>query len=119
MNSGTRRKETVLSVRGAVVVEGLGTWDFVVERTEAAGVRGVDGSGADVVDGTTVAVVVGTDVVVVEGRLAAVPAQPATIKQRAAAPARERAAYQRCCPTGTHGSDRNDAKWWKLGMMAW
>jgi len=100
----------VLRVGDAVVLEGLGTWDVVVEL--------INGTGADVVARTAVDVVEGADVGVVDGTLTPAPAQPATINEVTAAPTRERAAYQRCCPTGTHGSEWNRAKWSKLGMMA-
>ena len=95
---------------GVVVLEGLEAWDVVVELIEGAGV--------DVVDRTVVDVAEGTDVGVVDGTLAPAPAQPATINEVTAAPTRERAAYQRCSSTGTHGSEWNHAKWSKLGMMA-
>ena len=139
MNFGTRRSEAVPKPCGAAVLEGLGTWDFVDELSEADGVdvvdgavvrgvdsavvRGVDGAVVRVVDSAVVRVVdsavVGSVVGAVDGTLAPAPAQPATINVTAAAPATERAAYQRCCPTGTQASEPNDAKWSKLGMMTW
>jgi hypothetical protein len=91
----------------------------VVELMEGAGVDVVDRTVVDVVEGTDVGVVEGTDVGVVDGKLAPAPAQPATINEVTAPPTRKRAAYQRCCPTGTHGIEWNHAKWSKLGMMAW
>jgi hypothetical protein len=119
MNFGTRRSEEVLTVRGAAVLAGLGTGDLVVERTTATGVGLADGAWADVAAGADVEVVGDAEAWVVNGTLAPAPAQPATINEKAAAPAREHPAYQRCCPTGTHGSEWNHAKWSKLGMMAW
>jgi len=135
MNFGTRRSEEVLTVRDAAVLAGLGTGDLVVERTAAVGAGLTEWAGVDVVDRSVVGMVEGPDVEVgedadvevvggaeawlVNGTLAPAPAQPATINEKAAAPAREHPAYQRCCPTGTHGSEWNHAKWSKLGMMAW
>ena len=119
MNFGTRRSEEVLMVCGAAVLAGLGTGDLVVERTAAVGVDLAEGAGVDVVDRSAVGMAEGADVGVVNGTLAPAPAQPATINEKTAAPAREHPAYQRCCPTGTHGSEWNHAKWSKLGMMAW
>jgi hypothetical protein len=118
MNSGTRRKTDALKVCGVVVLEGLEAWDVVVELIEGAGVDVVEGTVVDVVEGAAVEVVEGTDVGGVDGTLAPAPAQPATINEVTAAPTRERAAYQRCSSTGTHGSEWNHAKWSKLGMMA-
>ena len=139
MNFGTRRSEAVPKPCGAAVLEGLGTWDFVDELSEADGVDVVDGAVVRVVDravvrvvdsavdgvvdsavdGAVVGVVVGAVVGAVDDTLAPAPAQPATINVTTAAPATERAAYQRCCPTGTQASEPNDAKWSKLGMMTW
>ena len=105
------------------MLEGLGTWDFVDELSEADGVDVVDGAVARVVDSAVVAVVVdvvdSAVVAVVDSAVAPAPAQPDTINVTTAAPATERAAYQRCCPTGTQASEPNDAKWSKLGMMTW
>jgi hypothetical protein len=117
MNFGTRRKTDALRVCGAVVLEGLEAWDFVVELMEGAGVDVVEGTDVDVVEGTDVDVVEGADVGVVDGTLTPAPAQPATINEVTAAPTRELAAYQRCPSTRTHGSEWNHAKWSKLGMM--
>jgi hypothetical protein len=105
-------------MRDAVVLEGLEAWDGVVELIEGPCVDVVVGTVVDVVVGTVVDVVVGTVVGVVDVTLAPAPAQPATINEVTAAPTRERAAYQRCSFTGTHGSEWNHAKWSKLGMMA-
>jgi hypothetical protein len=118
MKFGTRRKTGALRVWGVVVLEGLEAWDVVVELLEGAGVDVVKGTVVDVVKGTVVDVVKGTVVGVVDGTLAPAPAQPATINEVTAAPTRERAAYQRCPSTGTHGSEWNHAKWSQLGMMA-
>jgi hypothetical protein len=119
MNFGTRRSEEVLTVCGAAVLAGLGIGDLVVERTAAADVGPAEGAGVDVVEEADVKVVGGAEAWVANGTLAPAPAQPATINEKAATPAREHPAYQRCCPTGTHGSEWNHAKWSKLGMMAW
>ena len=104
MNFGTRRSEAAPEPCGAAVLEGLGTWDLVVELIEADGVVGA-----------VFRAVVG----VADGTLAPAPAQPATINVTTAAPATERAAYRRCCPTVTQASEPNDAKWSTLGMMTW
>ena len=116
MNFGTRRSEPVPKPCGADVLEGLGTWDLVVELIEA---EGLDGAAGGAVVGVVVGVVDRAVVGVVDGTLAPAPAQPATINVTTAAPATERAAYRRCCPTGTQASEPNDAKWSKLGMMTW
>jgi hypothetical protein len=118
MNSGTRRKTDALRVRCVVGLEGLEACDVVVELIEGTGVDVVEGAGVDVVKGTVVDVVEGAVVGVVDGTPAPAPAQPATINEVTAAPTRERAAYQRCSSTGTHGSEWNRAKWSMLGMMA-
>jgi hypothetical protein len=119
MNLGTRRSDKALTARGAVVLEGLATGDFVVELAGAVGVVVLATSRVGVVDTSDFDVVGRSDVGVVDGTLARAPAQPAIVNERATAPATDRPAYQRCCPTETHGSERNDAKWSKLGMMAW
>jgi len=119
MNIGTRRSEALLTACGAVVFKGLRTGDFVVELAEAVGVVVVAGSEVGVIEGPAVMVFSGSGVGVVEGALAPAPPHPARISETTAAPARQRAAYQRCCSTGTHGSEWNHAKWSKLGMMAW
>ena len=118
MKLGTRCKTDALRVCGVVVLEGLEAWGVVVELVEGVGVDVIDGTAVDVAEGTDVDVAEGTDDGVVDGRLAPAPAQPATINEVTAAPTRERAAYQRCSSTGTHGSEWNRAKWSKLGMMA-
>ena len=118
MKWGTRRNEEVPSKCDAVVLEGLDTWDTVVELIEGAWVDVVEGTVVGVVEGTVVDVVVGTVVGVVDVTLAPAPAQPATINPVTTEPTRERAGYQRCSFTGTHGSEWNHAKWSKLGMMA-
>jgi hypothetical protein len=119
MNFGTRRSEEVLTVCGAVVLTSLGTGDLVVELTAAVGAGPPEWAGVDVVDSSVAGMVEGADLGVVNGTLAPAPAHPATINEKTAAPAREHPTYQRCCPTGTHGSEWNHAKWSKLGMMAW
>ena len=119
MNLGTRRSVKALTAPGAVALDGLGTGDFVVELAGAVGVVVLATSRVGVVDTPDFDVGAGSDVGVVEGTLAPAPVQPAIVNERATAPARDRPAYQRCCPTETHGSERNDAKWSKLGMMAW
>ncbi|MEP7369114.1 MAG: hypothetical protein ABI662_05630 [Dermatophilaceae bacterium] len=95
-----------------------GMGDLVVEVMEALGVEELGTSGAEGA-GSDVGVVEESDVGVLKGALASAPPQAATVNKRAMAPTRQRAAYERCCPTGTHGSERNRAKWSKLGMMAW
>jgi len=70
---------------------------------------------------------VGTDAVSGEDRVTPAlaepstpaPAQPATTIESTAAPARERAAYERACPTKTHASERTNAEGSKSDMMAW
>jgi hypothetical protein len=47
------------------------------------------------------------------------PAKPATRIERTAAPARERAAYQRACLTETHASERTNVEGSASDMMAW
>ena len=112
--------EPVAKPCGPTVLEGLGAWDLVVEPIEADGVVGaVDRAVVGVVDRAVVGAVDRVVVGVVDGTLAPAPAQPATINVTTAAPATERAAYRRCCPTGTQASEPNDAKWSKLGMMTW
>jgi len=118
MKLGTRRRTGALRVRAAVVLEGLEAWDAVVELMEGACVDVFGGTADDSVVGTVCDVVERTAVGVFDGTLPPAPAQPATINEAAAAPTRERAAYQRCSSTGTHGSEWNHAKWSKLGMMA-
>ena len=68
---------------------------------------------------------VGTDAVSGEDRVTpalaepSAPAQPANNIESTAAPARERAAYERACPTKTHASERTNAEGSKSDMMAW
>lgn len=119
MNIGTSRSEALLTACGAVVMTGLETGDFVVELMEIMGVVDVTTSEVGVIEGPDVDVFEGSGVGVVEGAFAPPAPHPAKISERTAAPATERAAYQQCCSTRTHGSEWNHAKWSKLGMMAW
>jgi hypothetical protein len=118
MKFGTSRKTGAPRLCGVVVLVGLEAWDVVVELMEGAGVAVVEGTVVDMVEGTVVDMVEGTVVGVVDGTPAPAPAQPATINEVTATQTRERAGYQRCSSTGTHGSQWNHAKWSKLGMMA-
>lgn len=149
MNSGTRRNDGVVTTCRAGRTGDLVTWAGTMRlgRT-AAVVRGGDGvegaergEGAERVaaDDERLGVVevmesvgsgdVGTDAVSGEDRVtpalaepsapAPAPAQPANNIESTAAPARERAAYERACPTKTHASERTNAEGSKSDMMAW
>ena len=141
MNSGTRRNDGVVTTWRAGRTGGLVTWAGTMRLGRTAGVvregDGVAGAERVAVDDERLGVVevmesvgscdVGTDAVSGEDRVtpalveppAPVPAQPANTIESTAAPARERAAYERACPTKTHASERTNAEGSKSDMMAW
>lgn len=135
MNSGTSRSDEVFTAPGAVVIAGLGTraGEVGVNRTAAVVREGdeVVGAGRVAVDDEGLGMVVVTesvdvcDVGSVDDPVARAlgappaPAHPATTTDRAATPARDRAAYQRVCLTWTYVSEPTNAKTSTFGMMAW
>jgi len=139
MNFATRCSDVVLTARRAVASAGFGMRAGEVRVDRAAvlvGVAdGVDGAERVAVDEEAVgmaelmrSVGIGPDVGAVGGRvpraLAApavppAPEQPASANERAAAPARERAAYERTCLTRTHASEPINPMRSTFGMMAW
>lgn len=146
MNFATRCSDVVLTARRAVASAGFGMWAGEVRADRAAvlvgvadGVDGVDGAERVAVDEEAVGMaelmrsvgvgpVDGPDVGAVDGRvppaLAApavprAPEQPASANESAAAPARERAAYERTCLTRTHASEPINPMRSTFGMMAW
>ena len=141
MNSGTRRNDGVVTTCRTGRTGGLVTWAGTMRLGRTAGVvregDGVEGAERVAVDDERLGVVevmesvgsgdVGTDAVSGEDRVTPAlaepstpaPAQPATTIESTAAPARERAAYERACPTRTHASERTNAEGSKTDMMAW
>jgi len=106
MNFGTSRSDGLLAALGVETIAGLVTWagTMGVGRTVAVVLEadGVGGTNRVAVDDERLGVVE-----VMEPALAEppAPAQPATTIERTAAPATERAAYQRACLTTTHASE--------------
>jgi len=143
MNFATRCSDVVLTARRPVATAGFGMWTGEVRVDRAAALvevaDGVDGAERVAVDEEAVGMaelmrsvgigpVDGPDVGAVGGRvpraLAApavppAPEQPASANERAAAPARERAAYERTCLTRTHASEPINPMRSTFGMMAW
>jgi len=129
MYFGTRCSDGVLVTLGAATIAGVaagmaaGAAAMGARRTAAVvlGIDGFDGATSVAVDDETLGAVevmasVGScDVGVAAGSAAdnfepalaepLAPAQPATTIERTAAPARERAAYERACLTTTHASE--------------
>lgn len=141
MNSGTRRNDGVVTTRRGGTTGRLVTWAGTMRLGRTAAVvregDGVEGAERVAVDDERLGVVevmesvgsgdVGTDAGSGEDRVTPAlaepstpaPAQPATTIESTAAPARERAAYERACPTKTHASERTNAEGSKSDMMAW
>lgn len=114
MYFGTRCSDGVLVTLGAATIAGMaagaGAMGAGVTAEVVIRVEGFDGATRVGVDDERLGFV---DVMESEGAGRSAPtlaeplspAQPATTIERTAAPARERAAYQRACLTTTHASD--------------